>query len=47
MSNKTQFLDKPGGRIAYDDSGGSGRISRANEWRRAFRGRFRSLPSGR
>jgi pimeloyl-ACP methyl ester carboxylesterase len=26
MSSETQFLEKPGGRIAYDDSGGSGAI---------------------
>jgi pimeloyl-ACP methyl ester carboxylesterase len=43
MSNKTQFLDKPGGRIAYDDSGGSGPIIISAPGMGDMRGVYRHL----
>ncbi|MGD9347066.1 MAG: alpha/beta hydrolase [Candidatus Aminicenantes bacterium] len=43
MSNETQFLQKPGGRIAYDDSGGGGPIVVAAPGMGDTRGVYRHL----
>lgn len=43
MTDKTLFLDKPGGRIAYDDSGGSGPLVIASPGMGDTRGVYRHL----